>query len=110
MLDPSLYKDVSEFYVVEKSIEVVAEVHGASETIRIDALHRIDGDQSRYLTRALIELPVILQPVYGSDGTQDSAQPREVRAWVEYHIPWTDGDSADAVLGQALSFLHRSTL
>jgi hypothetical protein len=110
MLDPSRYENVSEFYVIEKSIEIVAEVHGQSETIRIDALRQVTDHGTRYLTRGFIELPVVVQPVYGPDGTTDTAEPREVRAWVAYNIPWTDGDSADSVLGQAIAFLRRSSL
>ena len=110
MLDPSRYEHVSEFYVVEKSIEIVAEVQGQSETIRIDALSHETDQGTRYLTRGFIELPMVIQPVYGPDGSQETAEPREVRAWVNYNIPWTDGDSADSVLGQAIVFLRRSSL
>jgi hypothetical protein len=110
MLDPSRYEEVSEFYVVEKSIVIVAEVHGQAETIRIDAMRHETDHGARYLTHAFIELPVIVQPVWGPDGTADTAEPREVRTWVNYNIPWTDGESADAVLGQALAFLQRSSL
>ena len=38
MLDPADYPFCSEFYIVEKSIEVVANINGEDRQIRIDAL------------------------------------------------------------------------
>jgi len=107
MLDPNKFDYVSEFYTVEKTIEVEAEVGGSGERIRIHALRHDAANPVRYSTTAEVEVPVTIHPVYGPDGSMDTAAPREARVWVDYSIPWTDGESADAVLNQALAFLRR---
>ena len=49
MLDPANYPFCSEFYIVEKSIEVVAKINGENRQIRIDALRGPDST-ARYST------------------------------------------------------------
>jgi len=39
MLDQALYDFCSEFYIVEKTVEVIVKINGQDERIRIDALH-----------------------------------------------------------------------
>jgi hypothetical protein len=50
MLDPADYPFCSEFYIVEKSIEVVANINGEDRQIRIDVLpnpyRRVAGTSS----------------------------------------------------------------
>lgn len=48
MLDPANYPFCSEFYIVEKSIEVVAKINGENRQIRIDALRGPDST-ARYI-------------------------------------------------------------
>jgi len=93
----------SEFYIVEKTIEVVVTISGKTETIRIDALK--EGSTGKYITRAYREAHLSLQPTYPeSGGTLDRA-PQDYRVWVHYDLPWTDRDTADKALDQALGFL-----
>ena len=90
----------SEFYTVEKSIEVVADQSGRSLTVRINALR--DEKTGDYSTRAYIQKDVVLKPAFDDD-VQDIHSTVWV-AWIEF--PWTCRDSADGALGQALSFLR----
>jgi len=93
----------SEFYVVEKTIEVVVDLNDASESIRIEAIR--DARTGRYSTRAYIQEMFTLQPTYPQSGGAFDSKPREVELWADYDLPWTSGDSADQVLQEALSFL-----
>ena len=93
----------SEFYTVEKSIEVVVTIRGEDETIRIDALK--DELIGRYKTKAYREEHVTLQPTYPQTQGAFDRQPQDYRVWVDYALPWTDRESADGALNQALDFL-----
>ena len=95
MLDPSDFPFASEFYVVEKTIEVVVSINGEPERIRIDALKAGDS----YSTTTYIEESVVVQPASGGSH-------KVVRQWVDYDLPWTVRESADAALVQALAFLQ----
>lgn len=99
MIDSAKFDEVSEFYEVEKTIVVVID----GETIRIEAMKRIDCDPPRYETRGYIEREVMLTPVYGADGKAGDGVPTEMSVWVAHHLPWTDGKSADDALTQALA-------
>jgi hypothetical protein len=94
----------TEFYVVEKSIEVVVELAGETTRVRIDALrHEQNGS---YKTKAYVEEAVVLELAYPSPD-DDGKIPHRRYIWVDYlSLPWTNGDSADAVLSQALGFLR----
>ena len=94
----------SEFYTVEKSIEVVVTTGGQSERIRIDALR--NEMTGTCCTKAYIEEHVSLQPTYPQTSGKFDRSPRSLRVWVDYELPWTNWDSADEALGQALSFLR----
>lgn len=61
MLDPSRYKFCSEFYVVEKAVEVVLEISGEPVTIKIE-VHK-DGS-SKYCVRSFIQRDITVQPTY----------------------------------------------
>jgi hypothetical protein len=103
MLDPSLYPFCSEFYVVEKSIEVVVTLKstGTAEEIRIDALSGTNPNVP-YNTHAYIKKEITVQPKY----PETSANPESIRVWVDYDLPWTNRNSADDALAQALGFLR----
>jgi len=103
MIDPDKFEEVSEFYEVEKTIVVVIE----GESIRLEALRRIDGPAPhRYETQGYIERTVLLTPACGEDGSQGTGVPAEEQVWVHYETPWTDGDSADDALTQSLSLMR----
>jgi hypothetical protein len=92
-----------EFYVVEKTVEVVAQILDEPKAIRIEALRSVP--QGKYSTRAYIQECLTVQPTYPQTGSNFDRKPEDVRIWVDYDLPWTDGESADEALNQALSFL-----
>ncbi len=105
MYNTELHAFCSEFYTVEKSIEVVVRRGGQSETVRIDALR--NAKTGTFVASAYIQRHVTLQPTYPQTGDGFDKKPEDFlvwTAWVEF--PWTDRDSADEVLGQALGFLE----
>jgi hypothetical protein len=87
MLDPDMFPFCHEFYVVEKSIEVVVTINGNGTPVRIDAMHNLKAD--RYCAHVYIE----------ECGFLKSADPVE-------DFPWTHGNSAEQALRSALSFLR----
>ena len=103
MCDKKTHTFCSEFYTVEKSIEVVVTIQGQGTRIRIDSLR--DGETGNYSTRAYIAMHLTLQPTYPQTSGSFDSNPRDFRIWVDYDLPWTHRDSADAALGQALGFL-----
>ncbi len=98
---PNGYDFCSEFYIVEKSIEVVVQIREVDRTFRIDALH--NPTTNRYRTRASVLEQITVQPIYPQRKTE------LVRAWIEYNIPWTNKESADDALVQALGFLKEQS-
>ena len=100
MLDPDVFPFCHEFYVVEKSIEVVVTIKGDSRCVRIDALH--DLKQDHYCTRVYIEKSVFLVSAYPADEEAEHREP--VQIWTEWiDFPWAAGKSADEVLSTALA-------
>ena len=97
MLESSDYPFASEFYTVEKSVEVYVNIKGESERIRIDALKGKDG----YSTRAYIERQLMVQPALprAPDGTLSAKE--EVRQWVDYDLPWTRRDKCRWCIGSS---------
>ncbi len=92
----------SEFYILEKTIEVVVRIKGEDERVKIDALK---DEMGKYSTKSYIEEHVTLQPTYPqTHGTFDKA-PRDYRIWLDYDLPWTHRNTADDALNQALWFL-----
>ena len=102
MLQRDIFEFCSEFYEVEKSIEVV--VSDGLGRIRIEALRSLDD--GHYSTTAYIQERVILQPAYPRIDGSPSESPKEYTIWVQYTLPWTHGESADEALFQALGFLR----
>lgn len=103
MLDPSLYVFCSEFHIVEKAVEVVVNIAGESNTIRIEA-HK-QNSPGGYCTRSYIQRDITVQPTYPLENGRHTRKPESITVWAIYNLPWTDGDSADAALTQALGFL-----
>jgi hypothetical protein len=102
MLDPAMFPFCHEFYVVEKSIEVVVTINGNATAVRIDAVHNLQDD--RYCTHAYTEECGFLQPADPVDDAEPRMPIRIWRIWTGF--PWTTGQSADDVLRSALSFLR----
>lgn len=71
---------ITEFYTVEKTVELACSISGEEASIRIEAFS--DEANGQYHTR-----------VY-----------RDGEKWTDF--PWTNGDSADDVINRALSFLR----
>ncbi|MFT8246765.1 hypothetical protein [Roseomonas sp. BN140053] len=104
MLDPSAYDFCSEFYTVEKVIEVVVNIGGQARQIRIEALHG-PSSTARYSTRAYIKEYLTVQPTYPQNSEGFVKKPESVSMWIAYDLPWTARSSADEALAQALGFL-----
>ena len=92
-----------EFYVVEKTVEVVVKILGETQAIRIEVLQSLP--QGNYSTRAYIQEYVTIQPTYPQTEGSFDHKPVDVRNWVGYSLPWTERKSADDALNQALDFL-----
>jgi hypothetical protein len=107
MMDPKLYPFCSEFYIVEKAVEVVVTLKGSSEQrrIRIDALHTPGPTTTPYSTKAYIEEDVTVQPTYPQTVGNFDQAPRSVSIWIDYELPWTSRSTADDAIAQALGFL-----
>ena len=104
MITGSNIEFCDEFYVVEKSIEVVVKIAGEPQTIRIEALKSLP--QAKYCTRAYIQEYVTLQPTFPQTGEKFDRKLEDMCIWVDYSLPWTDRESADDALNQALGFLR----
>ena len=106
MINSSNIDFCKEFYVVEKVVEVVVQISGEPQTIRIEAIRSLP--QGKYSTRAHIQENVTVQPTYPQTGSKFDHKLKDVCIWVNYDLPWTnrDGaDGADGALNQALGFL-----
>jgi hypothetical protein len=93
-----------EFYVVEKSVEVVVKISGEPQTIRIEALQ--SPSQEKYCTRAYIQYYATVQPTYPQTGDKFDSEPKDISVFVDYDLPWTDRETADEAINQALGFLR----
>lgn len=103
MINNSNIEFCDEFYVIEKTVEVVVQISGESQAIRIEALQSLP--QRKYSTRAYIQEHLTVQPTYPQTGSKFDRKLENVRIWVDYDLPWTDRESADEALYQALGFL-----
>jgi len=103
-LSPERYPKCSEFYIVEKAVIIVTKIGGVDRQLRIEALRR-PGHSPEYSTRGYIEETVVLQQSDIMDGKY-AHKPQTMTVWVDYHLPWTARDSADAAIEQALSLLE----
>lgn len=107
MLDHKRFPFCSEFYVVEKTIEVVVDLKEEEEpsTIRIEALHSLSNPNLRYSTRAFIQENVMAQPTYPQRNEKFVKNPEDMTVWKRFSLPHTSGSDADSVLAEALGFL-----
>ena len=103
MYDKNLHSFCSEFYTIERSIEVVVTIQEESKRIRIDLLR--NEQTGIYSTKAYIERHFTMQPTYPQTNGSFGSQPEDVRVWADYDLPWIHQDSADVALRQALGFL-----
>jgi len=108
MLTANHHDFCSEFYIVEKVIQVVATIGSEDRSIKIEALFDpVSGD---YSTAAYLKEDFTLQPTYPQNGDGFTRERESVQLWVGYtDFPWTSGKSADDVLASALSFLRERT-
>jgi hypothetical protein len=106
MLERSSYPFCYEFSIVEKSIEVAVIINEEEKCIRIEALHNPNHSTMPYIARAYIRKSIIVQPEY----PKENGNPEPVSVWVNYnHLlssGGVQGNSADEVIAQALSFLR----
>lgn len=103
MIDPTAYEFASGLSIVEKMVEVEVDFGDTSETIRIEA--KFDPSRGSYSTAAYRLEHFTIQPTYPIVGGRFERTPEEVQLWVDYELPWTDRESADAAIEQALGFL-----
>ncbi|MGB2957956.1 MAG: hypothetical protein WBD30_03625 [Bacteroidota bacterium] len=104
MYDETAHSFCSEFYTVEKTLEVVVHFQGESIPVRIDALkNEISGG---YTTCARKCATVTIQPTFPKENETFLSKPEEFSVWVEYNMPDTHGNTAEKVLRQALGFLR----
>jgi hypothetical protein len=99
MLNPSNVDFCSEYYVVEKGIEVVAKIAGVDRLFRIEALH---GPESviPYRARCYIRTNIRVE----TNGTES------VAVWAYYDLPGTERNSADEALERALGLLRERSV
>jgi hypothetical protein len=100
MLNPKDYSFCNEFYIVEKSVEVVVTLGGEARRVRIDALRDHAG---KYSTHSYIKDEIKAHLTYRREHDEDGQ--KSVGLWLDYDLPWTDRSSADEALSQALHFL-----
>lgn len=88
MLNQNQYDFCKEFYTIEKSIEVVVNIAGHPEIIRIEALY--SPITSRYSTKAYILEHFTLQPTYPQSQGKFLQPPTDKAFWIKWDLPWTD--------------------
>jgi hypothetical protein len=97
MIEANKYPFCSEFYEVEKTVEVVVSKGNESFTIRIEALRNIR--LGHYETRSWGLENIDLVPSFGDK------KPASHRVWVHRPSPWTKRNTADGAIEQLLSFM-----
>ncbi|MDB5604415.1 MAG: hypothetical protein JWP25_1315 [Bradyrhizobium sp.] len=91
----------SEFYAIERTVELVAN----EEVYRIEVMKHLVGAE-RFSTRAYKREDIVVQPAYPWSSAKDyERKPETVEIWKSIDIGWTDRDTADGALAQALGFL-----
>jgi hypothetical protein len=81
-------------YDVVRTVEVI--VH--HELYRIDVLRCYSNSRTPYTIRCRVQKNIVVR--FSGEATN------QVRcAWIDYGLPWTACDSADAALAQALFFM-----
>lgn len=105
LFDKELHNFCSEFYSVEKSIQVVVSRGGTQMTVKIDALR--DEENGKYSIAAYYQEHVTMQPTYPQSYGKFDQKPDDFIAWVNWiDFPWVHADSAEGALRQALGFLR----
>lgn len=104
MIKPAAYKNCSAFYEVVKTVEFV-KPHGGKDTcFRIDAL--FDPQSGRYSTTVYYQEDFRLQPAFPVSNGNFTTNPGDFSVWVPFpNAAWTDRDSAEQAIEQALGFL-----
>jgi hypothetical protein len=105
MLDPAQYPFVSEFYIVERAVEVEVRITGQPKRIRIEALHRPGSSSPQYGTHAYIQEEIAATTAYPHP-KQFAPLRTAPFVWVTFNLPTTRRDTADEALEQALRFLR----
>lgn len=104
MIPASSYKNCSEFYEVVKTVEFVMPYGEEDTQFRIEALH--DLQTGRFSTRVYYYEHFHLQPSYPVMNGKFTQKPSDFRVWVPLpNVAWTDRDTADEAITQALGFL-----
>jgi hypothetical protein len=104
MYDKAIHDFCSEFYSVEKTVEVVVNRNGQTSTVRLEALR--DEENGHYCTRAYIEEAVTLQPTYPQSMGKFERKSEDFRIMVPFpDFPWVNSDTAESALRQSLGFL-----
>ena len=106
MINESVLEKCFEAYEIEKIIDVVVSFKSSHESrrVRIEALR--DLRDNKYSTTAYILENITVQPTYPQSNGKYDRSPNDMEVWSHYDLPWTSGNSADAVLTQALVFLR----
>jgi hypothetical protein len=101
-IGPDDYRDFTEFYFIERTVEAVVTLRGEFNRVRIDVL--FDGN-SDYGIAAYLLQEIEVQPTYPGGAAVANRQ-----VWVRWSdFPWTNTSSADAALRQALGFLREQS-
>jgi hypothetical protein len=104
MISEATYGFAEEFYVVEKTVELVITTEHNSVTIRVEALH--DPRKGEFHARAYSREEFRIQPANLQTNSGCDC-PGEVKSlWVNYDLPWTCRSTADDAISQALGFLR----
>jgi hypothetical protein len=103
MLNSSNVDFCSEYYILDKAIEVVTKIGGADRQFRIEALH---GPESviPYRTCCYIRANITVQHDHTSGELGSKAE--TVTVWAQYDLPAIATDSADLAIEQALGLLR----
>lgn len=106
MINPSSYNTFNEFYEVAKTVQFVKSYGGEDRTFKIEAL--FDPKSGSYSTSAYIQEYVTLQPSYPVVNGIYTSKPTDYSVWVKFgNIGWTDRESAESAIEQALGFLSK---
>jgi len=104
LIKPSAYANCSEFYEVAKTVEFVKSYGGEDRYFRINAL--LHPGSERYSTSAYIRESVTLQPTYPQTHGNFDRKPEDMQVWAVFgNIGWTDRNTAEEAIEQALGFL-----
>jgi t-SNARE complex subunit (syntaxin) len=95
-----------ELYVIEDTIEVVANIGGESRSVRIEML--FDVQREEYTTRAHVLEDYTVQATYPKTAGRFDREPESRRIWAGFDFPWTLMPTAEMALSQALDFLRES--